>query len=150
MMPRRDVIELWERRHEPNVAAAMLAIVEKYRAVGEPLPPLLARWHSQAIERMLNATPHAGQNPEHARWSEFGRALGMVKCDSRPTKFVSRFFVAMAIVNRESDYPAKSVRDAIMAEFSVCRNTADKAIDPAKAAINEGRRLLECALQRRQ
>lgn len=143
MIDRRTVFALWERRDDPNAAAVMLATMAECHRNGEPVPALIALWHSRAVEHMLAAKPGRNGEPVEAeRVRAYDRALGMTRSDNRPTKFVSPLFVAQRIIEQGGTYSEAEARRRIETAFSVSPNTARARLRAAKPAIDEGRRQL--------
>jgi hypothetical protein len=74
MIDRRTVFDLWERRDDPNAAAAMLAIMAECQRAGEPVPSLIVQWHSRAVEHMRTAKPgRSGDTADNERLRAYAR-----------------------------------------------------------------------------
>lgn len=143
MIDRRIVLDLWERRDDPNAAMALLAVSNEYVKAGKPFPLLLAHWYSQAIERALTTRTHGnGKRIEQERVSAYTRALGMLRSNNAPMAFISKFFVALSILEQGDDYCETATRRSVEAEFDVSSNTARARIREIKHAIDEGRQIL--------
>lgn len=143
MIDRRTVFALWERRDDPNAAAAMLAIGAEYDRAGQLAPVLIRLWRIRAVEHMLSAKPGRNGEPVEAeRVRAYDRALGMTRSDNRPTKFVSPLYVAQRIIEQGDTYSEGEARRRIETAFSVSPNTARARLRAAKPAIDEGRRQL--------